>query len=71
MVVNIPCQQELRILRVAKARLAKQTIYYSGLERGIGDLKARSPGVKTELAGQSVERLYSVFVLLLNILTEE
>jgi hypothetical protein len=29
----------------------RKTGYYSGLERGIGDLKARSHGVNTEPAG--------------------
>ena len=36
---------------VAKARLVRQTSYYSGLERGIEDLKARSRGVNKEPAG--------------------
>ena len=36
---------------VAKARLVRHTSYYSGLERGIEDLKAGSCGVNTEPAG--------------------
>jgi hypothetical protein len=52
--------------------LDSETSYNSGLERGIGDLKARSRGVNTEPASHnSVERQDSVFVLLLNILAKK
>jgi hypothetical protein len=57
---------------VAKSRLARQTSYYSDLERGIGTRRQRSCEVNTEPAGHnSVERQESVFVLLRNILTKE
>jgi len=50
-VASIPCQRELRILGVAKGWVARQTSYYSGLEREMEDSKERSRGVNTEPAG--------------------
>jgi hypothetical protein len=66
------CLRELRILGVAKARIVRQRSNYSGLERGIEDLKARSRRMNMEPVGHSpVERRNSVFVLLLSILAKK
>jgi hypothetical protein len=43
--------KRMKDIGVAKARLVRQTSYYSGLERGIEDMKAGSCGVNMEPAG--------------------